>query len=341
MINLDELIDLDDDPQVSDPVVDDPSNIPATDDPVDEPNPDPTPVDAGDDDPEPDPEVDEAAKAYYEYLVENDVIHVPDDFVFDGTVDGIQKALDATKEYQRNSVKEELWNGLADDFKPLLEYGLMGGSSLEEYLATYGPSDIENVDISDPISQKAVINYYYKTVNPNYSDERIDKMVARLEEMGSLEEEAQDAVDYLAEMRDEQKRTFLEKEKQRQAEEAAAAAQYAETIQSAVDTSNYDDMLKGRIKSMLFNPNTQQQEFERKLNAVWNNPSHFIQLVALLADYNEQSGFTYDRIKKQLKSESNRNFQTLVVDKLNNKKQISSSGLPLHDDFDFSKFTGQ
>lgn len=110
MLNLDELIDLgdDDDLEISqdsanpEDTNDDPID-PATGDDLQDPEPDPNsePGSVGED-------VDEEAVAYYQYLVDNEVISVPEDFEFDGTTEGINKALDITREKQINSAREEL-----------------------------------------------------------------------------------------------------------------------------------------------------------------------------------------------------------------------------------------
>lgn len=217
----------------------------------------------------------------------------------------------------------------------------MGGSSLEEYLRAYGPSEIASTDVTDPISQKMVLSHYYKTVNPNYDDARIERMIKRLEEMGSLEEEAQDAVEYLQELKEQQKAEFLVQEQQRQAAEQEQLQQYVDTLKTAIKDSDLDTMAKGRVEAMLFNPNAATQEYERKINSIYQNPTHFVQLVNLLADYDDKKGFTFDRLKKKLKTESNVKFRDVINDKLNNKKQGGSSSRPLHEDFDFSKFIGQ
>jgi hypothetical protein len=338
MLNLDELIDLDDDSTL----VEDPN-------PIDKDLPDPIEgsedepiVEPTNDDPEPEPaEVDEDAEAYYQYLVDNGVVTVPEDFEFDGTTTGINKALELTRETNITTAREELWNHLPDDFKPLLQYALMGGSSLEDYLKAYGPSEIGDADVSDPISQKMVLAHYFKTINPNHDDARIERMIKRLEEIGSLEEEAQDAVEYLKEMQEQQKTSFLEQEQARQDAEKAQAQQQITTLKTAIKESDLDNVSKNRVEAMLFNPNAEVQDYERKINSIYANPAHFVQFVNFLSDYDERKGFTYDRLKKKLKTESNTKFRDVIDSKLNNKKQGGGSSRQTHEDFDFAKFIGQ
>jgi len=130
---------------------------------------------------------------YYNFLKEYGVLDVPEDFKFEGTPESMEEAMEVTKRNMTAKVSQAIWEHLPDDFKPLLEYGLNGGKSLQEYLRAYNTEvDLENIDLSEEVNQKAIIREYYKQTTPK-NDEQIERMLTRLESMGGLDEEADDA----------------------------------------------------------------------------------------------------------------------------------------------------
>jgi len=341
-MNLDEIIDLEEDVVIPDEetteeieeVVDDTSSDvdSVTDEPEDVIEEEPLNDD--------EPEEDETAKAYFEYLIQNEVIDVPEDFEFDGTAEGINKALEITNATKLDKARQEIWEKLPDDFKPLLAYGLMGGDSLESYLKAYAPADVEDVDISDTLSQRMVLTQYYKTTNPKFDDARIEKMVDKLEAIGDLKEEAEDALEYMRQLKEEQKAEFLQQAEQQKAAEAQRLQEYVDNIKSAIkESKDFNELEKGSIEAMLFNPNRETSEFDEKINSAYNNPEHFVQLVSIFRDYDPKKGFTFDRLKKKLKTTTNKTFQELIQEKTNTKSKVQGSSRNIHEDFDFAKFT--
>lgn len=283
-------------------------------------------------------EPDESAVAYFEFLKEANVLDVPEDFEFDGSSDGIQEALSLTRANLENKTRQELWEALPDDFKPLLEYGLKGGQSLQDYLNTFAPRTLDEQDISDPISQKIIIAEYYKMMNPNTPEERIERLIAKKEELGTLEEEAQDALTYIKELQEERKANFIKQQeeavKQQQLQIEEANNKLKDTIKNFND---FDQLRKNRIETLFFTPRQQTSEFDQKMNAVFANPEHLVQLADVIADYDPRIGFTFDRLKKRIKTESNRKFSDLIQDKLDSKSKVKGSVRHVVEDFDLEK----
>lgn len=179
-MNLDDIISLEDDLDLDDPqnsITDDDSK---DDDPSQGLHKDPK-DDSTDDDPtdngsnDDDPQVDDSAVEYFEYLKSSGVLALPEDYEFDGTADGIEEALELTKKNLANGAYQNIWNSLPEDFKPLLDYALRGGKSLDEYINTFSNNSLENLDLSDIDNQRTIIEKYYKMMNPTATQDKVNK----------------------------------------------------------------------------------------------------------------------------------------------------------------------
>ena len=294
--------------------------------------------------PDNDDSPDEDAVSYFEYLKVNNVLDVPEDFEFDGTPESIQKAMEVTKSNLTAKVAENIWNSLPDDFKPLLKYGLEGGNSLQAYLNAYTPVNYSDADIDDVITQKIIIKDYYKAINPNYQEDKIDRMISNLEKMEdtSLKEEALEAIDYLKELRQTQQDQLIESAKQDKIEREKKSAAAVAEITDLIEKTPQDSLRKNRIKNVLFQPvkkgQTTTTEFNHALDSILSTPSHLVQLAELLADYDPRVGFNFTRLTKQLETKSTKKFKELMQSKLDTKTNVKGSPLRSNkDDFDLSK----
>lgn len=330
-MNLDDIIDLEDvDTTNSDPNPFD--DTPIAEPVIDEP-------DQSDDTDEPDIiEPDDSAVAYFEYLKSSGVLDVPDDFEFDGTANGIEEALASTRQNLETKAYQEIWQNLPEDFKPLLDYAIKGGTSLKDYLEVFAPKPIENYDLEDPISQKIILTEYYKMMNPSANDEKIERLVTRREQLGDLQEEAQDALDYIKEMQEERRKNFLIEEDARQKEQQKQIEQSNENLRKTIkESEGLDQLRKNRIETLFFTPRSEVSEFNQKINAIFTNPSHLVQLGDVIADYDPRIGFTFDRLKKKIKTESTRKFSDLIQSKIDTKSQVRGTVRSTADDFDLEK----
>jgi len=312
------------------------TDLPNSDDNDDDSN------DSGDNNPI---EVDEEASTYFEYAKINNLIEVPEDFEFDGTPEKLEEAVQLTDQIRNKRVVEQIWKALPEDFKPLLMYGLEGGKSLQDYLSAYAPIDYDNVNLSDPITQKQVIRDYYKVINPNYKEDKIERMINTLERMEntSLEEEAEEAVEYLKGLKEEQKQNLINTAKNQKIQDEKLAEERAAAITNQIESSKLDSLRKNRIKNVLFQPIQKEEtvttEFNYFLQSALKNPDHLIQLADIMADYDPRVGFNFDRLNKRLKTENAKSFKETMQAKLDTRSQVKrgSSVKDTKDDFDLSK----
>ena len=324
-MNFDDLIDdleeqeklINKDSDLDDPIDDDPEptppgntgDEPIYDDPT-PPTPDPTDTDDGD----------ENYEGYFNLLKQVGALDLPEDFTFDNTPEGLEKALEVTKNQTRAKAANDILEALPDAFKPLLEYGLKGGTSLEKFLQAHAPIDYDSLDLSDTENQKRVMREYYQSTS-NHPAARIERMINNLESTGDLETEALSTLDELKQLTELRKSKLLqEAELENQRRQDQAQQEIQEFTTKIEGLSEADPTRKARLKSFLLAPikveNQVTTQFDSALNQVLNNPDHLIQLADILADYNPSVGFQFDRLEKKLKSKSVSAFKQIVDDTL-------------------------
>jgi hypothetical protein len=272
----------------------------------------------------------------YDLLKGYGALDVPEDFEFDGSEEKFEKALQVSEARKQAKLAEDLWKKLPDDFKPLLAYGLNGGTDLNSYLNAHSGIDIKEDDLEDVTLQRKVVEEYYLKTS-NHPQERIDRMISKLEERGDLYEESIDALNELKQLKEAEKANLVEKAKQEQAVQQQKALEEAKKIEQTIDKVDFvDETRKNRIKSFILAPikvdNRVTTQFDNALEQVFNNEEHFIQLADLLADYNPKQGFNLERIKKKLKTENNKAFKRLLDETLSSTRK-GPAKKPLNEDF--------
>lgn len=290
--------------------------------------------DFNNDDPTPNDEHD--VSGYYDFLKQYGVIDTPDDFEFDGTVDGFNKALETSRQVTVDKIAKSLWEQLPDDFKPLLSYALNGGTSLDNYLNAYASPNLDEIDLDDEMTQRQVVERYYLETS-SHPKERIEKMINKLAERGDLYDEALDAVEVLKDLQEKNKANLIEQAKlEQKAREDAAAAQLAE-LTSSIDKAEFlDDARKSKVKNFVLAPvlkdkNRTATQFDRNMADIYANPDHFVQLADLLMEYDPKEGFNFERLKRKAKTENTKAFKKLLDQTFNKPK--GSARKPIQEDF--------
>jgi hypothetical protein len=106
---------------------------------------------------------------------------------------------DLTK-YWAEVIKENSKPEYADDrIQQLDEYVKNGGKFEDFYQRQSDKLSLDDIDMEDETNQKAVIRELLK--HSNYSDEQINKKIARYEDNDMLFEESEDALDRLKQIR--------------------------------------------------------------------------------------------------------------------------------------------
>lgn len=110
------------------------------------------------------------------------------------------------------------------------------GGQLQDYFDTkYGEVDLDNVDLDKESNQKSVVREYLKT--KGYNDKVIKRKLDRFEDAGLLADEAEDALEELKEIKDNDAKTLLKQ----QEDAKRQALEHQQTLLSDVK-SNVDNI---------------------------------------------------------------------------------------------------
>ena len=113
-----------------------------------------------------------------------------------------------------------------DEVKEIDEF-VRNGGKLQDYFKAIAPVEYESIDITREDNQKKVLKEYLKT--QGYSDTRIDRKLERYEDAGVLEEEAEEALEFLKDASSKNKERLLE-------EQETFARQQKEEQQKYIDS---------------------------------------------------------------------------------------------------------
>lgn len=121
------------------------------------------------------------------------------------------KSVDELINYFQNVIEENSKPEYSSEEVEALDNFVKQGGDLKKYLTIDAELDLDNIDIEDEANQKLVVKQLLK--EKGFSTKKIDKLVSRYEEAGLLEDEAQDALEDLKEIKEEKKKQLLEDQK--------------------------------------------------------------------------------------------------------------------------------
>ena len=138
-------------------------------------------------------------------------------------------------DYMRDLVEEEsVPTYSSDKVKDLDDYVKNGGKFEDFYDVTNKINNLENIDISDEDNQKAIIKEYLKA--SGYNDNQINRKISRWEDAGVLEDEAEDSLELLKEVRETEKKKMLEDQKQTRIQQEENQRQFLTEVTTTIDT---------------------------------------------------------------------------------------------------------
>ena len=113
-----------------------------------------------------------------------------------------------------------------EEVKEIDEF-VRNGGKLQDYFKAIAPVEYDSIDITREDNQKKVLKEYLKT--QGYNDTRIDRKLERYEDAGVLEEEAEEALEFLKDASSKNKERLLE-------EQETFARQQKEEQQKYIDS---------------------------------------------------------------------------------------------------------
>lgn len=275
----------------------------------------------------------------FEYLKTNALIEVDDDFEYDGSEEKLAKALELTKFKREERATNDLLSKLPPDFQALLEYGLNGGNSLEEYIQAYGSVDVSTLDLEDEDNQETVLRQNWKQTS-TFSDTKIDGMIEKLKKAGDLKDAAVEAAAELNDLKEKRKTSLIAEQKQRIKEEQETIQSRAKEFNQKFEEYKTTPERKNKIESIFKADPSGEVKFNKVIKDVKSNYEHLLQLADLLVDYDPKTGFNLDRFTKKVESEKVKGLRDILESKIKDSKtQVKGSTVkPTNDDFDFEKF---
>ena len=136
--------------------------------------------------------------------------------------------------YFKTVIEENSKPDFASEEIEALDAYVKQGGDLKKYLQIDAELDLDDIDLDEESNQKAVVKMLLK--EKGFSSKQIDKKISKYEDAGLLEDEAQDAIEDLKEIREERKQQLLK-------EQEKAHKQYQE--QQRAFYNNVVDEIKG------------------------------------------------------------------------------------------------
>ena len=115
--------------------------------------------------------------------------------------------IDSLIDYFQNIIEEESKPQYSSEEVEQLDNFVKQGGKLQDYLKIDAEIDLDSIDLEDEGSQKIIVKALLK--EKGFSQKQIDKKISKYEDAGLLEDEAQDAVEDLKEIRQQKKEQLL------------------------------------------------------------------------------------------------------------------------------------
>lgn len=142
------------------------------------------------------------------------------------------KSVDELINYFQNVIEENSKPEYSSEEVEALDNFVKQGGDLKKYLTIDAELDLDDINIEDEANQKLVVKQLLK--EKGFSTKKIDKLVSRYEEAGLLEDEAQDALEDLKEIKEEKKKQLLEDQKKAYREQLQRQQQFYDNVVSEI-----------------------------------------------------------------------------------------------------------
>ena len=142
------------------------------------------------------------------------------------------RSVDELINYFQNVIEENSKPEYSSEEVEALDNFVKQGGDLKKYLTIDAELDLDDIDIEDETNQKLVVKQLLK--EKGFSTKKIDKLVSRYEEAGLLEDEAQDALEDLKEIKEERKKQLLEDQKKAYREQLQRQQQFYDNVVSEI-----------------------------------------------------------------------------------------------------------
>lgn len=261
-------------------------------------------------------------QSYYDLQKSSGYLILPDDYEFTPTPEGLEKAFQDSHKNLTQEVFKSIWSTMDPEAQSFLRYKMTTGGTFDSFVKEYSVSDLNTVDTTNPNSQKSLVRQYLKETT-RYSQDKIDKELARYEASGDLESEAEEALAQLKTLRETKREEELQKIEQQK-------NQFRKSTSSAIKESNIiPSQEKPKINAFMHNEVTREDgvmtDLQRKVSEIIQSPEDYVTLAYLLYDHKTGEGFNFDRWGKLNKTKGVTTFQKNLESALDTRSKISKS----------------
>lgn len=260
--------------------------------------------------------------AQFNFWKESGLLYLPEDYQFDNTPEGLEAAINSSKENVRLAGAQAIYDELPDQFKVVLDYALNGGSDVKEVLQFIEGKQSVGIDFEKPdfdddsFCQRVIATYLRKTTK--LSDERIQKTIQAYTDSGALGDQSEAIFDDLKKIVEDEEAEVVKKAQRDKEEYAKQLEQSYNQFKSALEK---DSGIPDRKKQEIINAVWAAGEFEGKTTSkmayiqskILSNPEHLVQYVNMLLDYDPEKGFKGEKLQKREDTQQNLNFRERLM----------------------------
>jgi len=275
-------------------------------------------------------EDEEYVKGIFEYLKEQKVINTPEDFEFKATEEGLQEAIEKSKELERASLYDSLYDEMPEEGKKLVEYFKNGGTDVNEFIQTYQEPDFEQISVEDEEVAKAILyNLYTKTTR--FSEEKILKEIKRIADGGQILESAEEARQELVGIQKDERDALNAKAAKQLEENEKRLKEAKQEISSLLKTKEVlgveiEDKEAKALEASIFTPVKTEDgittSLMQRLQTALSNPEELL-ILAKLAKEDFKIDFLVPRAKQQAGKKLSKDLKALQARKLSKQKKES------------------
>lgn len=158
----------------------------------------------------------------------------------DVTEDEKPKSAEALVQYFRDVIEENSRPEYASEEVEALDKFVRNGGNLRDYFSIDNDIDLENISLEDESNQKVVLKEFLK--EKGFTPKQIDKKLNKYEDAGLLEDEAEDALEALKDIKAKRKEQLLAQQEKSARE---AENRQREYFNSVVDEIKGMDSIRG------------------------------------------------------------------------------------------------
>ena len=236
------------------------------------------------------------------------------------------KSINSLVNYMNDLVQQSAANSFsAPEVKEINDY-IANGGSLQDYLEAYNNDvSIENISLEDSVeNQKRVIRDHLS--KQGFSEENIENKIQRYEDVGTLEEEAQDSLELLKKDNEKEKEKLLTQQEEQRKQREQQQQKFIEDVKSNIDSMKsvkgipLTQKQKQDLKTYLFETDAQGMTgYQKDYSKSYNN-------LIESAFFTMQGDDIVKQIQKRANTDATKNLKNRVKKSKGKRSKSQTSG---------------